>query len=171
MARAYPDGVNESLRVLLDSYVREEHGGSQSAAARVLDISQPVLSDLLTGKKGFGPKTLHALGQVDGRAWAIVQAMTPGGASVAAPLNEATRIERTPRYPEAVEAAKALVTVDGWSPAEAQRYVGQINTFDEGEGGSSALHLYLSAKAIRADEERAARGQPPLGALPTTDDI
>jgi predicted transcriptional regulator len=167
MARVYPDGVNESLRAMLESYVRAKHGGSQSAAARVLEIAQPVLSDLLTGKKGFGPKTLHALAQVDARAWAVVQAMTPAAAP--AP-SEATQVERTPRYPEAVEAANALVSVDGWSPAEAQRYVGQIVAFDERDG-SSALHLYLSAKAIRADEKAARSGGTSLGVQPPPDDV
>lgn len=52
---------NEAVRAYLRSVVREDFDGNASATAKALDMSQPALSDLLSGKRGFGLSVIDAI--------------------------------------------------------------------------------------------------------------
>lgn len=52
---------NEAARAYLRRVVTEDFEGNASAAAKALDIAQPSLSDLLSGKRGFGLSVIDAI--------------------------------------------------------------------------------------------------------------
>lgn len=49
--------------------LREAVGSNQSAFARRHKISEPYLSQVLSGQKAFGPKVARALGYVPVKMW------------------------------------------------------------------------------------------------------
>lgn len=52
---------NEAVRAYLRRVVAEDYDGNASRAAKALDMSQPALSDLLSGKRGFGLSVIDAI--------------------------------------------------------------------------------------------------------------
>jgi len=95
--KALREEENEAVRAFVRNIIRDRFDGNQSAAAKKWGVTQPMISDLLSRKRGAGMKLLSAVSTYSGIS--IDQILGK------APLPELI-VELQDRYPNRVEAAK-----------------------------------------------------------------
>lgn len=59
---------NERLRQIVRDLVDKDFAGNTTAASRALGVTQPLLSELLAGGRGAGPKLIQGLADYTGRS-------------------------------------------------------------------------------------------------------
>jgi hypothetical protein len=95
--KALREEENEAVRAFVRNIIRDRFDGNQSAAAKKWGVTQPMISDLLSRKRGAGMKLLSAVSTYSGIS--IDQILGK------APLPELI-VELQDRYPNRVEAAR-----------------------------------------------------------------
>lgn len=63
---------NQFARAQLRALIQRKWGGDQSLAATALGVSQPTVSEFLSGAKGIGPKLLSGVMKVDPRVAGVI---------------------------------------------------------------------------------------------------
>lgn len=59
---------NERLREIVRDLIAKDFKGSATAAAKALGVTQPLVSEFLSGGRGAGPKLIQALADITGRS-------------------------------------------------------------------------------------------------------
>jgi len=118
--KALPPDQDEAVRALAAKLVRDHFGGNESAAAKRLGMSQPMLHEIIQGTRGAGVSTLIALADYANMS---VDAVLGRSATGEAPLRQhpdwpAARAEAEDRHPE-IDPSVLDLMGQGWVPGGA----------------------------------------------------
>lgn len=161
------DIAREVLRVLL----RDRFEGDQTVAANALGVSQPTLSNFLSGERGTGPKMLAGIAKVDPAAAASILA------GVAVPAAGG------PKSPQIAPGSERVVELDaldvsrqdaaievlvrrGVGLRAAERAIAGVREFKHDEALEPEVWADLAQALVLADEKRKMVGVAPAAAHP-----